>query len=75
MEEKKTQKCECCETCHKMGKWQSGPQNAVYGLGFVGALIYFISTASNIGAGLVGIFKAIVWPAYFVYYIFENLGL
>ena len=69
--------CECCGMHHKGKNWGGGgsSSNAVYGLGFLGALIYFISTASNVGVGLLGILKAIIWPVYFVYYMFEYLGL
>lgn len=41
--------------------------SAVYGLGFIGALIYFIQHATTFGMGLLGILKAIVWPATLVY--------
>ena len=47
----------------------------VYGLGFIGALIYFISQADGFWDGLVGIFKAIVWPAYLVYEAFLQMGV
>jgi len=40
---------------------------AVYGLGVIGALIYFIQTAHSFWDGLYGVFQAIVWPAYLVY--------
>ena len=45
--------------------------NAVYGLGLVGALIYFIGHAATFSAGVIGFFKTLVWPAYFVYYALE----
>ncbi|KKR51318.1 MAG: hypothetical protein UT84_C0001G0003 [Candidatus Curtissbacteria bacterium GW2011_GWA1_40_16] len=48
---------------------------AVYGLGLIGALIYFLQHATTLTQGLVGIFKAIFWPAYFVYNVFEFLKL
>ncbi|MBS3141243.1 hypothetical protein J4405_03805 [Candidatus Woesearchaeota archaeon] len=48
--------------------------NAVYGLGFIGALIYFISTATGFWMGVLGILKAIVWPAYLVYALLKFLG-
>ena len=71
--------CHCCgHHCdhHYKGKnWNGGGSNAVYGLGMIGALIYFIGTASNLGEGLFGIIKAILWPAYFVYYILESLSI
>ncbi len=46
-----------------------------YGLGFVGAAIYFISTATSFWFGVLGFFKAIVWPAFFVYEGFKYLGI
>jgi hypothetical protein len=40
---------------------------AVYGLGFVGAAVYFIQHAATFGDGVVGFLKALVWPAFLVY--------
>ena len=51
-----------------------GPQSAVYGLGFIGALIYFISTAGGFWMGVLGFLKAIVWPAIAVYELLKHLG-
>lgn len=48
---------------HKGG----GPAGAVYGLGLIGALIYFLQHAANFQTGLLGVLKAIVWPAILVY--------
>ena len=48
---------------------------AVYGLGFIGALIYFISHATGFWMGVFGVFKAIFWPAFFIYAIFKYLGV
>jgi hypothetical protein len=51
----------------------AGGCGAVYGLGFIGALIYFLSHASGFWIGVLGILKAIVWPAYLVYEAFNFL--
>ncbi len=48
--------------------------NAVYGLGFIGAAVYFIGTAATFWAGVLGFLKAIVWPAFLVYYAFQALA-
>lgn len=48
--------------------------SAVYGLGIIGAIIYFISTATTFWMGILGFLKALVWPAFLVYYVFEFLG-
>lgn len=48
---------------------------AVYGIGVIGALVYFIGQAQSFGEGLIGIFKAIVWPGFFVYEVFKFLHI
>lgn len=50
---------------------QSG---AVYGLGFIGAAVFFISKATGFWMGAVGFLKAIVWPAFLVYEVFKHLA-
>ena len=44
---------------------------AVYGFGFIGAVVYYLQTATTFLAGVVGILKAFAWPAFVVYYIFQ----
>jgi hypothetical protein len=46
---------------------------AVYGLGLIGAAVYFISNADTFLVGVIGLLKAIVWPAFLIYYAFEKL--
>ena len=52
-----------------------GTCGGFYGLGFLGAAVYFIRHAATFGAGVIGFFKAIVWPAVLVYTLFEYLKL
>lgn len=47
---------------------------AVYGLGFVGAAIYYISVATGFWVGVLGVLKACVWPVFFVYHALKFLG-
>jgi len=47
---------------------------AVYGLGLIGAAIFFISNATNFIGGVIGFLKALVWPAFLVYQAFEKLA-
>ncbi len=54
---------------------KSGGNGAVYGLGFVGALVYFIIHAQTLGQGLFGVLKAIIWPALLVFNLFGFLKL
>ncbi len=44
---------------------------AIYGIGFLGALYYFLSTSPNAGAALLGVVKAVIWPAIFVFKMLE----
>jgi hypothetical protein len=48
--------------------------SAVYGLGFVGAAVYYISVAATFWVGVFGVLKAIVWPAFLVYELFKFLS-
>jgi hypothetical protein len=51
-----------------------GPASAVYGLGFIGAAVWYIGQATSFGMGVVGFLKAIVWPAFLVYQAFQFLA-
>ena len=53
----------------------SGPSSAVYGLGFVGSLVYYIQHAATFGMGFIGFLKAMVWPAFLVYKSLEFLKM
>ncbi|MFA5967127.1 MAG: hypothetical protein WC805_01235 [Patescibacteria group bacterium] len=48
--------------------------SAVYGLGLIGAAVYFISTATSFGMGVLGFLKALVWPAFLIYQAFQFLA-
>jgi hypothetical protein len=48
---------------------------AVYGLGFLGAVIYYIQTATSFWMGLIGCVKAVFWPGFLVYGLMKFLRL
>jgi hypothetical protein len=48
--------------------------SALYGLGFIGAAIYFISTATTFWIGVLGFLKALVWPVFLIYQAFQFLA-
>lgn len=55
---------------------KAGNQGSVlYGMGFIGSLVYFISHAMSFWAGLLGVIKAIFWPAFVIYKVLELLKL
>ena len=47
---------------------------AFYGLGFLGSAVYYISTTNGFWAGVLGVLKAIVWPAFLVHGLFKMIG-
>ncbi|CAD5281929.1 MAG: hypothetical protein ACMVP2_15400 [Imperialibacter sp.] len=53
---------------------RNAPNGAVYGLGFIGAVIYYISNATGFWMGVVGFLKAMVWPGFLVYEALKALG-
>jgi hypothetical protein len=57
-----------------MCKVNQGGTGAIYGLGFIGAAVYFISQAPAFWPGVLGFLKALVWPAFLVYQAFQFLN-
>ena len=58
------------ENCTRTGR---GP-NCFYGLGFIGAAVYFISQSTGFWMGAVGFLKALVWPVFLVYEAFHYIA-
>ncbi len=57
--------CDCIpknsSSCNK--KYHSGCFGIAYGLGFIGAAVFYIQQATGFWAGVLGVLKALVWPA------------
>jgi len=51
-----------------------GGGGAIYGLGFLGALVYYLTTATSFLAGVIGFFEALLWPAFLVYGVLKFIG-
>lgn len=52
---------------------KNASSNPVYGLGIIGALIYYIGSATSFWVGILGILKAIIWPVFLVYELLKYL--
>lgn len=52
-----------------------GGGEAVYGLGFIGALVYYVQQATGLTEILVAVLKAIFWPAFLVHSLLGFLGM
>ncbi len=53
---------------------KSAPASAIYGVGIIGAAVYYISVATGFWVGVLGVLKALVWPAFLVYEALKALG-
>ncbi|MFC1690638.1 hypothetical protein ACFL0W_00530 [Nanoarchaeota archaeon] len=75
----KSKETKCCEGYFKnmcRGHAKSACNGGgIYCLGFIGALVYYISTATSFGNGLLGVLKALLWPAFLVYEALKFLGM
>jgi hypothetical protein len=63
------------DDCRHHNHGHRGGGDAVYGLGFIGAAIYFIGHAATFWLGVLGFLKAIVWPVFAVMGLLKFLGL
>lgn len=52
----------------------TGGGDAVYGLGLIGALVFYIRQAEGFWGVVLGILKALVWPAFVVYDLLKFLA-
>lgn len=55
-------------------KSNQGQSGVIYGLGWIGALVYYISHAAGFWEGVLGFLKSLVWPAFLIYELFKHLG-
>jgi hypothetical protein len=55
-------------------QYQGGSSDAVYGLGLIGAWVYYIGRAKTFQEGVVGFFKGLFWPAFMVYELLKLLN-
>jgi len=62
------------KSCAAKVKNNCTPFGAIYGLGMIGAAIYYISQAATFWAGVLGLLKAFVWPVFLVYEALKFLG-
>ena len=52
-------------------KYQGGSSETVYGLGLIGAWVYYIGRATTNQQRVRGFFKGFIWPAILVYKLLE----
>ena len=67
-DEKETSK-HCCKRGGGMN------HGAIYGLGVLGAAVYFIQNSTGFWMGVLGVLKAVVWPAVIIYKALELMKM
>ena len=55
----------------RYGRGGRGTGDAVYGLGLIGALVYYMQQADGFWPVVVGILKSLVWPAFLIYQLLK----
>jgi len=51
----------------RIKRYRHHAHDGIYSLGIIGAAIYYISAATGFWMGVLGLLKALVWPAFLVY--------
>lgn len=61
---------------NKRSGWYGNPAapGAVYGLGLIGAAVYYVQHAAGFWPVVVALLKALVWPAFLVYDLLRFIG-
>lgn len=63
------------KSCGKNSVSSNAGAGAIYCLGLLGAIVYFIQTATSFWDGAFGFLQALVWPAFVVYRLLQFLNL
>lgn len=53
----------------------NGMLGSIYGMAFIGAAVFFIQHATSFWGGVLGIGKALFWPAMLIYKLFEFIKM
>ena len=53
----------------------NGILGGIYGMAFLGGVVYYIQHATSFWVALLGIVKAILWPAVLMYKVLELLQM
>lgn len=60
------------KTKHSKNAANHGTSGALYFVGFIGSMVYWMQAAVGFGAVCTGFLKSLVWPAYVVYKLLES---
>lgn len=71
--EEKTNERKCTPRTH--AKCPNSAMGGGYGIAFLGAAVYFVQHSDGFWAGVLGVLKAMIWPAFLIHKIFTILGM
>ena len=54
---------------------KNGSLGGFYGMAVIGAAVYYVQHAVTFGAGLLGLVKALFWPAVLMYKLLDLLKM
>jgi len=54
---------------------KNGTLGSMYGMAMIGAAVYYVKHAVTFGAGLLGLVKALFWPAVLMYKLLDFLKM
>jgi hypothetical protein len=72
--EQSNNECGCEKVVYKSHHCNNGG-GAIYGLGVIGALFYFLQNASGLASVLIGIGKSVFWPAIMMFRLLTELRM
>ena len=83
MAKEEDEKCECEGKgwkYSKAGKWHHGSRGGmnsggIYCVGMIGVAVYYIQQVSGFWPVIGAILKAMVWPAFLLYHVFQMLHM
>jgi hypothetical protein len=52
-----------------------GISGGIYGMAFIGGVVYYLQHAATFWTGVLGILKALFWPAVLMYKVLELLKM
>jgi hypothetical protein len=64
-----------CDDKKKKGMGGNGILGGIYGMAFIGGAIYYIQHAGSFWAAVLGVLKALFWPAVLMYKVLELLKM
>jgi len=75
---KENKSSECCDKKYFFKRhhhYNHGGSGAIYCLGVIGALFYFLQGATTFGLVMLGIGKAFIWPALLLFKVLTLLQI